>query len=159
MINLGVCCRDYSQMIVLKRYIKSFFYLNNFRTKLLGSIVEFNTLKDYMHNNDNIDVLFYYTSLPSKEYIFELSQKLTSTNPNIHIIFILDFVDFAINGFYLSGFDYLLLPLDYSFFKLEMSNYISKLDINTSYKDSKSSRYEEILRNKFSNILGIDIDN
>ncbi len=128
MINFGIHCNDPSQVLILKRHIKSFFYLNNLRNNLLGSITLFETLEEYITTKRNIHILLCVTPLPNKDYILHFKSHLTSINPNTHIIFIVNFIDFTLNGFNLTNLNFLLLPLDYSFFRCEMLKYLSKLE-------------------------------
>lgn len=68
----------------------------------------------------NFDLIFLDIKMPSIDGM-EVAQKIRKIDKNVMIIFVTSLAQYAIKGYEVNAFDYILKPIDYYNFKLKMS--------------------------------------
>ena len=68
----------------------------------------------------NYNLIFLDIKMPSIDGM-EVAQKIRKIDKNVMIIFVTSLAQYAIKGYEVNAFDYILKPIDYYNFKLKMS--------------------------------------
>ena len=77
----------------------------------------------------NYNLIFLDIKMPSIDGM-EVAQKIRKIDKNVMIIFVTSLAQYAIKGYEVNAFDYILKPIDYYNFKLKMSRTLSFLNNN-----------------------------
>ena len=77
----------------------------------------------------NYNLIFLDIKMPSIDGM-EVAQKIRKIDKNVMIIFVTSLAQYAIKGYEVNAFDYILKPIDFYNFKLKMSRTLSFLNNN-----------------------------
>lgn len=114
-------------------------------------------LLSYFHSQNDIDILFLDIKFQTNTGI-EIAKQIRDINPSIILIFLTAFPEYALSGYKVKAFDYLVKPLSYSQLENVLDRAISELESNENHfliiKDSGS-----IFKIKFSEIIYIETYN
>ena len=101
--------------------------------------------------SSDIDVIFMDIGLPKKNGI-EISKEVRKKNENVCIVFLTELSQFAIQGYEVNAYDYLVKPMSYDLFVIKMDRILQHLKITTkkyfSLKDAEGFHricYDDIL--------------
>lgn len=134
-------------------------YLNKSLTNIEYTLKKFNSGEDLLENYpENIDILLIDIMMDGKNGI-DISKQIRTFDTNVTIIFTTSFIDFAQKGYEVRAFRYLLKPIEYNDFLiniLECINYISKNHINCLTIREAVNR--EIVKIPVNTILYIETD-
>lgn len=166
MFNIAIC-NDVNNN--LKNNLDTFSKSNNFKYKLST----FNSFDEFKSKPPiSLDVLFIDIDLSYKQVVFDVFYEIRSLyGNNTKVIFLVDLIDFVINGFVLKDFKYILKPFKYNDFEDEFlscientitsikpTNILEKTNLNSIlYINSKGSSCDIHTKNDYINI-SYDID-
>lgn len=83
---------------------------------------------DFVENfQSNYDVIFFDIELPIMNGM-EASKKIRNIDQNVEIIFVTRLNNYAIDGYLVDAFDYVLKPINYTSFSLKLNRLIKKIN-------------------------------
>ena len=148
MFNISVCCNNLNQINNLNNHLNNFSSCNNFKFNIswFGSL-------DHLASNPprEVDILLLYIKLDYKELVLNIDKMIKTMFGKIEVIYIVDIMDFTLNGYYLKNFKSLLLPIKYQSLEEELLNCINDLLNNSDSLDDISTKdilFIESLKNK-----------
>ena len=128
--------------LLLKQYSKKHKNINQF-----NSFENENDLLSYFYSQNDIDILF-----------LDIKFQTYSINPSVILIFLTSFPEYALSGYKVKAFDYLVKPLSYLQLENVLDQAISELKSNEKHfliiKDSGN-----IFKIKFPEIIYIETYN
>lgn len=114
-------------------------------------------LLSYLDSQNDIDILFLDIKFQTYSGI-EIAEKIRAINPSVILIFLTAFPEYALSGYKVKAFDYLVKPLSYTQLENVLDRAISELTSNKNnflvVKDSGN-----IFKIKFSEIVYIETYN
>ena len=93
--------------LLLKQYSKKHKNINQF-----NSFENENDLLSYFYSQNDIDILFLDIKFQTYSGI-EIAKKIRDINPSVILIFLTSFPEYALSGYKVKAFDYLVKPLSY----------------------------------------------
>lgn len=136
--------------LLLKQYSKKHKNINQFNSFE-------NDLLSYFYSQNNIDILFLDIKFQTYSGI-EIAKKIRGINPSVILIFLTSFPEYALSGYKVKAFDYLVKPLSYLQLENVLDQAISELKSNEKHfliiKDSGN-----IFKIKFPEIIYIETYN
>lgn len=137
MFNISVCCNNLNQINNLNNHLSNFSSCNNFKFNIswFGSL-------DHLASNPpkEVDILLLYIKLDHKELVLNIDNMIKTMFGKIEVIYIVDIMDFTLNGYYLKNFKSLLLPIKYPSLEEELLNCINDLLNNSDSLDDISTK-------------------
>ena len=122
-LSLGLVDNESEPLDLLVSYIEKY-------EKETGNTLSYRRFKsayDFLEaKNENFDVLFLDINMPGMTGL-ELAYKIRATGSDILIIFLTNLAQYALEGYKVSAYDYLLKPVSYFDFRQEMNKIVSKL--------------------------------
>ena len=138
--------------LLLKQYSKKHKNINQF-----NSFENENDLLSYFYSQNDIDILFLDIKFQTYSGI-EIAKKIRDINPSVILIFLTSFPEYALSGYKVKAFDYLVKPLSYLQLENVLDQAISELKSNEKHfliiKDSGN-----IFKIKFPEIIYIETYN
>lgn len=136
--------------LLLKQYSKKHKNINQFNSFE-------NDLLSYFYSQNDIDILFLDIKFQTYSGI-EIAKKIRDINPSVILIFLTSFPEYALSGYKVKAFDYLVKPLSYLQLENVLDQAISELKSNEKHfliiKDSGN-----IFKIKFPEIIYIETYN
>ncbi len=124
MFNISVCCNNLNQINNLNNHLNNFSSCNNFKFNIswFGSL-------DHLASNPprEVDILLLYIKLDYKELVLNIDKMIKTMFGKIEVIYVVDIMDFTLNGYYLKNLKSLLLPIKYPSLEEELLNCINDL--------------------------------
>ena len=109
----------------LLKYVKQFFNEND----LDYSVTTYNNAIKLLDNYDfSFDLIFMDINMPILDGM-SASKKLREIDSEVTLIFITSLAQYAINGYEVNAFDFVLKPISYYNFALKLTRAIDKLSI------------------------------
>ncbi len=138
MIKIAVVEDEIEMTNQLLKYVKQFFDEND----LDYSITTFDNAIKLLDNYDfSFDLIFMDINMPLLDGM-SASKKLREIDSEVTLIFITSLAQYAINGYEVNAFDFILKPVSYYNFALKLTRAIDKLskdDAKTLVINNKSS--------------------
>lgn len=135
MFNISVCCSNLNQINNLNNHLSNFSSCNNFKFNIswFGSL-------DHLASNPpkEVDILLLYIKLDHKEIVLDIDKMIKTMFGKIEVIYVVDIMDFTLNGYYLKNLKSLLLPIKYPSLEEELLNCINDLLNNSNSFDDIS---------------------
>lgn len=129
MINVAIVEDEIEMQKVLKSYFDEFY--KQFKQQF--HIVCFDNPLQFLSNyNANYDLVLMDIELPHMNGI-EVSHKLREIDKNVTLVFVTNMAQFAVEGYTVNAFDYIVKPVSYDDFSLKLERVIKK--INNSRDD------------------------
>lgn len=136
--------------LLLKQYSKKHKNINQFNSFE-------NDLLSYFYSQNDIDILFLDIKFQTYSGI-EIAKKIRDIDPSVILIFLTSFPEYALSGYKVKAFDYLVKPLSYLQLENVLDRAISELESNEKHfliiKDSGN-----IFKIEFSEIVYIETYN
>ena len=110
--------------LLLKQYSKKHKNINQF-----NSFENENDLLSYFYSQNDIDILFLDIKFQTYSGI-EIAKKIRDINPSVILIFLTSFPEYALSGYKVKAFDYLVKPLSYLQLENVLDQAISELKSN-----------------------------
>lgn len=136
--------------LLLKQYSKKHKNINQFNSFE-------NDLLSYFYSQNDIDILFLDIKFQTYSGI-EIAKKIRDINPSVILIFLTSFPEYALSGYKVKAFDYLVKPLSYLQLENVLDQAISELKSNEKHfliiKDSGN-----IFKIEFPEIIYIETYN
>ena len=152
-VKIGILEDELNEQQITLKLVYDFFNSNNIECECF---VE-NNAKDFLkHNFENIDLILLDIIMVGELNGFDVAKKIREQNKRITIIFLTKTVQYAVKGYQVEAFDYMVKPLIYEDFSLKMQVFLKKL-INKGRKTHVFKCKDSIVRLKERDILYIDI--
>ncbi len=156
MIKIAIVEDNIDDASDLKKHIEMFF---NQHYKKIAIFIFYNKMKFLYKYKSKYDLVFMDINLPYMDGI-EASEKLRKIDPTVIIVFVTSLAQYAIEGYKVHAFDYVLKPVNYYNFVLTLERILPHLKDNdksiviytnkTSFKKILIERikYIEIINHK-----------
>ena len=138
MIKIAVVEDEVDMSNILVEYIKKFFEENELDVKVTVFNNAFKFLDAY---NFNFDLIFMDINMPSLDGI-SASKKIREIDAKVMLIFVTSLAQYAIKGYEVNAFDFIVKPITYYNFALKLNralDSLSKDDTKTIVINSKTS--------------------
>ena len=138
MIKIAVVEDEVDMSNILVEYIKKFFEENELDVKVTVFNNAFRFLDAY---NFNFDLIFMDINMPSLDGI-SASKKIREIDAKVMLIFVTSLAQYAIKGYEVNAFDFIVKPITYYNFALKLNralDSLSKDDTKTIVINSKTS--------------------
>ena len=137
----------------LTSYIDKYFQINNRQCE----VKFFDTASKFLENyHFDFDAIFMDINMPGVDGM-SATKELRRLDKNVKIIFVTSLAQYAINGYEVNAFDFVLKPISYYNFALKLTRAIDKLSI----EDAKTliiNNKNSIKKIKVRNICYIEVD-
>lgn len=122
MIKIAIVEDEEKYQIQLEDCLNKFFIEKNidFEYKVFKNGLDF--VESFQ---SNYDVIFFDIELPIMNGM-EASKKIRNIDHNVEIIFVTRLNNYAIDGYLVNAFDYVLKPINYTSFALKLDRLIKK---------------------------------
>lgn len=152
MIKVAIVEDDKNAQAVLTDFLQK--YPRSFSVRVFSSAVEF--LSGF---TPVYDIIFMDIDMPYLDGM-SAARKLREHDPEVCLIFVTNMAKFAINGYEVSAFDFILKPVEYAVFKIKLDRVMRHLSTKTKRAIMVSSgesrfkipvtdiKYVEIIRHK-----------
>ncbi len=137
--------------------IKEYFSKYSQEHKILFDVSYFNDGITFSHIEDNFDLVFMDIGLPKQNGI-ETAKILRKKDANVCIVFLTELIQFAVEGYEVHAYDYLVKPMNYSFFSMKFDHilkYVSSLKGNSFNIEVSSTSMKKVL---FKDIYFLESD-
>lgn len=125
MIKIAVVEDEIEMTNQLLKYVKQFFNEND----LDYSVATYNNAIKLLDNYDfSFDLILMDINMPLLDGM-SASKKLREIDSEVTLIFITSLAQYAINGYEVNAFDFVLKPISYYNFALKLTRAIDKLSI------------------------------
>lgn len=130
MYNIALIEDDPGAMTLLKSHLETYAGAHNvqFNIKEFGKSISF--LTNYA---GNYDVVFMDIKLPDLNGM-AAAKKLRELDKNVLLVFVTSLAQFAVEGYEVNAFDFIVKPVTYSVFALKMQRVLAQVDGNCSVK-------------------------
>lgn len=150
--HIAIVEDDLNSYQLLEKYLKDYVNDKNFKIQ----VFPFHTALEFKNSSfKNFDIIFMDIELPDGNGM-ELAEELRKENQNSMLIFVTNLAQYAINGYSVNAFDFILKPINYYSFVMKMDaafkhlNYYAKKELivkvyhNIKKVDISSIKYIEI---------------
>ena len=155
MIKIAIVEDEEEMLNTLKEYIKRFFTSNDLQYDLTCFGTASKLINTYKFE---YDLIFMDINLPGIDGMSAVKE-LRDKDSNVTVIFVTSLAQYAIKGYEVNAFDFVLKPISYYNFALKLNRYIEHLNItlpsfviknkNGVYKiDIRDLKYIEVLDHK-----------
>lgn len=126
MLNIAIVEDEISAAEKLKEYLDRYGDENNvsFRVVLFSNVI--NLLTNY---TPNYDIIFMDIELPHMNGM-EGSRKLRKLDENVTIIFVTNMAQYAVQGYEVNAFDFIVKPLSYCDFSVKIRKALGKIRLS-----------------------------
>lgn len=111
-------------------------------------------LKDFV--KDSYHLIFLNVFLENNKGI-ELSHQIRIIDPNVRLVFTAETAEFALDGYEVHAYAYLLRPVSYSFVERIIATTVFDLNLETPYINVKENRCN--IKVLLEDIIYVDVDN
>lgn len=124
---------------------------------MLISISKFSNAVSFLDSNDTLyDIIFMDIIMPMLSGM-DAARIIRERNSEVMLVFITNMQQYAIHGYEVNAFDYILKPLHAAEFKLKFTRMLSRLEPKRSTRDFVIKADNTYIRLKPSNILYIEV--
>ena len=153
MIKIAVVEDEIEMTNQLLKYVKQFFNEND----LDYSVATYNNAIKLLDNYDfSFDLILMDINMPLLDGM-SASKKLREIDSEVTLIFITSLAQYAINGYEVNAFDFVLKPISYYNFALKLTRAIDKLSIEDA-KTLVINNKNSIKKIKVRNIYYIEVN-
>lgn len=130
MYNIAIIEDDPAAVELLENHILKFGETH----KLQFNIIKFCRTISFLTNyQGNYDIVFMDIELPDLNGM-DAAKKLREIDKNVLLIFVTNLAQFAVEGYEVNAFDFMVKPVTYSVFALKMQRALAQLGLNNSVK-------------------------
>ena len=152
--HIAIVEDDSSSAKLLEKYLKDYVANKDFDIQLFL----FSTINSFKDSSfKNFDIIFMDIELPDGNGM-ELASELRKQNLNSILIFVTNLAQYAINGYSVNAFDFILKPINYYSFAMKMDAAFKQLSYYAK-KELIIKMYHNIKKVNISEIKYIEISN
>ncbi len=111
-------------------------FLNQYKqeTKTSFEVFYFTNGEDFIQNyKKNYDLIFMDVAMPKMNGL-ETSKALRKIDSEVCLVFLTEMAQYAIEGYEVNAYDFLIKPMEYDFFKIKMNKFVMHIQsISDSY--------------------------
>ena len=149
MIKIAIVEDEIEMANDLKRYIDQFFHNNSFQVEITHFNSALKILDNYQYK---FNLIFMDINLPVIDGM-EAAKTIRKIDSQVMIIFVTSLAQYAINGYEVNAFDFILKPINYYSFSLKMKRALpvlkSKANRTISISNKRNVRVVEISAIKY----------
>ena len=149
MIKIAIVEDEIEMANDLKRYINQFFNNNSFQVEITHFNSALKLLDNYQYK---FNLIFMDINLPVVDGM-EAAKTIRKIDSQVMIIFVTSLAQYAINGYEVNAFDFILKPINYYSFSLKMKRALpvlkSKANRTISISNKRNVRVVEISAIKY----------
>ena len=149
MIKIAIVEDEIEMANDLKRYINQFFHNNSFQVEITHFNSALKILDNYQYK---FNLIFMDINLPVIDGM-EAAKTIRKIDSQVMIIFVTSLAQYAINGYEVNAFDFILKPINYYSFSLKMKRALpalkSKANRTISISNKRNVRVVEISAIKY----------
>jgi DNA-binding LytR/AlgR family response regulator len=136
--SIAICDDDETQIIVLKKHIEKVMRQHKYHVNLEAFNCGEDLVESIVAKGEDVHIIYLDMEMQGKNGL-EVGKIIKRYNPNIIIVFVTGFRDFALEAYEVRPLDYLLKPINKNKFEKVMVEAIQKVDENVKFKELQSS--------------------
>lgn len=141
MLRVNIVEDDEKTSLTIESYVKKFFG----GQELEPSVLRFGSAEDFLKNyNTCTDIVFMDIELPGKNGM-EAVKELRKKDADVIVIFVTNLAQFAVSGYEVSAFDFIVKPIAYGSFAMKLRRVLQVLASRTKREICVSTRQGKTL--------------
>ena len=139
MIKISIVEDDKKQAELLSQYVNRYGEENEY----MFDITHFDNAQSFLASDQNFDIVFMDIELPDGNGM-DVIRKVRETDKKIVVIFVTNLAQYAVEGYKVRAFDFIVKPISYYNFSLNFPNVLECLEINKDIELWIKAKGEEI---------------
>lgn len=135
--------------------LESFLRRYEQESSLKFEISLFDSAESFLSSNINIDIGFFDVEMPGMDGLL-MAEKFREQNEEAVILFITNVAQYAIAGYKVNAFDYVIKPIVYPDFSLKMKKVMKRFSTDTNYYVSLTTK-DGLIRSNIKELIYIEV--
>ena len=135
--------------------LESFLRRYEQESSLKFEISLFDSAESFLSSNTNIDIGFFDVEMPGMDGLL-MAEKFREQNEEAVILFITNVAQYAIAGYKVNAFDYVIKPIVYPDFSLKMKKVMKRFSTDTNYYVSLTTK-DGLIRSNIKELIYIEV--